>query len=343
MRIGLVAPPWIPVPPPAYGGTEAIVDTLARGFAAAGHDVLLAAASGSTCPVPKVPGPPATDGSKIGDGLDELRHSVFAFEAMEDVDVIHDHTLSGPLYRHRPGSIPIAATAHLPFSDDNFSSIYRAMAADTALIAISHHQADSAPGIKIRKVIHHGIDTGSVPIGAGDGGYASFLGRMHPGKGLPEAIEAARLAQVPLRIAAKMYSAEEHEYYSTVVAPLLGPDVEYLGELNSTEKFVFLGGSIALINPIQWSEPFGMAMIEALATGTPVVSTPRASAPEIVSDGVTGYLRSTPAELAKGLLAAAGLDRRECRLAAETYFSAARMVSEHLALYEELLGEPTPA
>ncbi|MFK4295930.1 glycosyltransferase involved in cell wall biosynthesis [Arthrobacter sp. GAS37] len=338
MRIGLVAPPWIPVPPPAYGGTESIIDILARGLVAAGHDVLLAAASGSTCPVAKVPGPPLADGSRIGNGTDELRHSVYAFAAMDDVDLIHDNTLAGPLYRHRPQGTPIVATAHLPFSAENHD-IYQAMATDTAIIAISHHQADTAPGIKIRRVIHHGIDTQSVPLGAGDGGYACFLGRMHPGKGLPEAIETARLAQVPLRIAAKMYSAEEHEYYAAVIAPLLGPDVEYLGELNAADKFVLLGGSVALLNPLQWDEPFGMAMIESLASGTPVVATFRGSAPEIVAEGVTGYLRSSPPELAEALIAAATLDRGECRRAAENYFSAERMVAEHLALYEELLAE----
>lgn len=337
MRIGLVAPPWIPVPPPAYGGTESIIDILARGLSAAGHDVLLAAASGSTCPVAKVPGPPPADGSRIGNGTDELRHSVYAFAAMEDVDLIHDNTLAGPLYRHRPRGIPLAATAHLPFSAENHD-IYQAMATDTAIIAISKHQADSAPGIKVRRVIHHGIDTQSVPFGTGDGGYASFLGRMHPGKGLPEAIETARMARIPLRIAAKMYSAEEHEYYSAVIAPLLGPDVEYLGELNAADKFVLLGGSVALLNPIQWDEPFGMAMIEALATGTPVVATFRGSAPEIVSEGVTGYLGSNPPELASALIAATALDRSECRRAAETYFGAERMVAEHLELYAELLA-----
>jgi len=136
-----------------------------------------------------------------------------------------------------------------------------------------------------------------------------------------------------------MYSAEEHEYYAAVIAPLLGPDVEYLGELNAADKFVLLGGSVALLNPLQWDEPFGMAMIESLAAGTPVVATFRGSAPEIVSEGVTGYLRSSPPELAEAVIAAAALDRAECRHAAENYFSAERMVAEHLTLYEELLAE----
>ncbi|HKU30045.1 MAG TPA: glycosyltransferase [Arthrobacter sp.] len=342
MRIGLVAPPWIPVPPPAYGGTEAVVDILARGLSAAGHEVLLAAASGSTCPVAKIPGPAPADGSRIGFGVDELRHAAFAFAAMADMDVIHDHTLAGPLYRHRPGNMPMVATAHLPFSEENHD-IYQAMSADTAIVAISHHQAQSSSRIAVRRVIHHGIDTSSIPVGAGDGGYASFLGRMDPGKGLPEAIEAARLAGVPLRIAAKMYSAEEQEYYSDVIAPMLGPGVEYLGELNATDKYTLMGGSVALLNPIQWSEPFGMAMIEALATGTPVVATHRGSAPEIVSEGTTGYLGTTPLELADALIAAAALDRGACRDAAETYFSAERMVAEHLALYEELLSGKQPS
>lgn len=131
-----------------------------------------------------------------------------------------------------------------------------------------HHQARSAPDLSISRVIHHGIDTALVPVGRGDGGYACFLGRMNPDKGLTQAIAAARLARIPLRIAAKMHNGEEHEYFRTVIVPLLGPDVQYLGELKTADKYALLGGAVALLNPIQWPEPFGMVTIEALATGT---------------------------------------------------------------------------
>ena len=342
MRIGLIAPPWIPVPPPAYGGIESIVDVLARGLTAAGHEVLLAAAAGSTCPVPKVPGAPAADPATMGACADELRHSVFAYEAMGGVDLIHDHTLAGPLYRHRPEKTPLITTAHGPLTG-GLAGIYHAMTAEASLIAISHHQARSAPDLRISRVIHHGINTGAVPVGRGEGGYACFLGRMHPDKGVPQAIGAARLARMPLRIAAKMHNRDEHEYFRTVIEPLLGPDVEYLGELNTADKYALLGGAVALLNPIQWPEPFGMVMIEALAAGTPVIATPRGSAPEIIDDGATGFLRGGISELAAALNEAGTLDRRGCRHAAETRFSAQRMVAEHLRLYgEALTGVPVP-
>ncbi|WP_427017900.1 glycosyltransferase [Pseudarthrobacter sp. P1] len=337
MRIGLVAPPWIPVPPPAYGGIESMVDTLARGLAAAGHEVLLAASADSTCPVDLLPGLPVGDAASIGACVDELRHSIIAYAGMADVDIIHDHTLAGGLYRHRPPTMPVAVTAHGPFAA-GLGDVYRAIARDAALVAISHHQAGTAPASVVRQVIHHGLNTAAVRLGTGDGGYACFLGRMHPSKGLLQAIQAALLAQMPLRIAAKMYAPEEHEYFSAVIKPLLGPQIEYLGELNTADKYALLGGAVALLNPIQWPEPFGMVMIEALATGTPVVSTPRGSAPEIVQDGLTGYLRGGLHGLAEALLAAAALDRGACRRAAEAQFSAERMVAEHVGFYEELLG-----
>ncbi|MET3923448.1 glycosyltransferase family 4 protein [Arthrobacter sp. UYEF20] len=340
MRIGLIAPPWIQVPPPAYGGIESVIDVLARGLAAAGHEVLLAAAAGSTCPVEQVPGAPAGDLSRMGMCADELAHSVFAYEAMAAVDLVHDHTLAGPLYRHRPEKTPLVTTAHGPLTG-GARPIYRAMTAEASLIAISHHQARSAPDLRISRVIHHGIDTATVPLGRGDGGYACFLGRMHPDKGMLQAIGAARLARMPLRIGAKMQSRDEHEYFRAVIVPLLGSDVEYLGELNTAEKYTLLGGAVALLNPIQWPEPFGMVMIESLAAGTPVIATPRGSAPEIVDDGATGFLRGGIRHLAAALRQAETLDRRRCRRVAETRFSARRMVSDHIRLYQEALaGRP---
>ena len=156
------------------------------------------------------------------------------------------------------------------------------------MVAISHHQASTADGVPVAGVIHHGLDLDAIPVGRGDGGYASFLGRMAPEKGPREAALAARAAGVPLRMAAKLREPAEREYFAAEVEPLLCSDVEFLGELGWAEKLELVGGSFALLNPMQWPEPFGLVMIEALATGTPVVATPVGSAPEIVDDGVTG-------------------------------------------------------
>jgi len=166
---------------------------------------------------------------------------------------------------------------------------------------------------------------------------------MSPEKGPREAALVARAAGVPLRMAAKVREPTEREYFDAEIKPLLCSDVEFLGELGCAEELELVGGSFALLeNPLQWAEPFGLGMIEALATGTPVVATPVGSAPEIVHDGVTGFLRSRSLSLAAALLDASQLDRAACRAVAVRRFSTERMVAEHVRLYEKLLLDPTP-
>ncbi|GIH15824.1 glycosyltransferase family 4 protein [Rugosimonospora africana] len=336
MRIGLISTPWTPLPPPAYGGLEAVVDHLARGFAAAGHEVLVAATEDSTCPVPLVPGCPPADPGGTWLTEAELAQVVRAYRAMDGMDVIHDHTLAGPLCLLRPPGVPVVTTNHGPYRAP-LLDIYRAMDRHAAIVAISHHQASTAEGVRIARVIHHGIDVEAIPVGDGTGGYFCFLGRMSPRKGVREAALVAREAGVPLRIAAKIQDGTEREYFDDAVAPLLGGDVEYVGELAATEKYALLGGATALLNPVQWPEPFGLVMIEALATGTPVVATASGAAPELIDDGVTGYLRGDIAGLAACLPRTRDLDRRRCREEARRRFAADRMVAEHLDLYAELL------
>ena len=335
VRIGLISTPWTALPPPAYGGIEGVVDGLARGFQAAGHDVLLAAPGDSQCPVPLVPDAPAADVDGMGLTEVEMGHIVRAYEAMRDMDLIHDHTLAGPLYRHRPSDMPIVTTNHGPFRAQ-LRDIYRMMARDVALIAISRHQASTAD-VPVARVIHHGIDVEAVPVGRGGGGYACFLGRMNPSKGVREAAIVARQAGVPLRIAAKMQDRGEREYFESAITPLLDSDVEYLGELNTAEKYELLGGAVALLNPIQWPEPFGLVMIESLAAGVPVVATGCGAAPEIIDDRVTGYLRDDIDGLAEGLRDATNLDREDCRRVALSRFSVQRMVADHIDLYTQLV------
>ena len=340
MRVGLIAPPWLSVPPKGYGGTEHVVDRLARGLEAAGHDVLLAAAAGSTCPVPMVEGlPPAAVGGSPGDQvMSELRHVIRAYDAMQRVDIIHDHTVAGPLTAPRPLRVPVVTTNHGTFVCA-LRDVYRRVAPEIPVIAISRHQASLAGDIPVRRVIHHGIDTDAIPVGDGRGGYAAFLGRMSPDKGAREAVLLARKAGVPLRLAAKMKEDGERQYFDECVEPLLGPDAEYVGELDTAEKYELLGGAMALLNPIQWDEPFGLVMIEALACGTPVVATTAGSAPELVDDGVTGYTRGDLADLPDALLAAPALSRHVCREVAATKFSVKAMTDAHVNLYAEVAAE----
>jgi glycosyltransferase involved in cell wall biosynthesis len=256
-----------------------------------------------------------------------------AYAALDGVDVVHDHTVAGPLCLCPPRGTPVVTTNHGPFNDD-LNPIYAEESRQgVAVIAISRHQKSTARNVKIAAVIHHGIDVVDIPIGDGAGGYACTLGRMTPAKGIREAILVAREAGVPLRIAAKMREPLEREYFDECVRPLLGGDVEYLGELNAEEKYRLLGGAFALLNPIQWPEPFGLVMIEALACGTPVIATGCGSAPEIIDDGDTGFVRAELSALAKVLHRAAELDRNRCREKAVSCFSTERMVAEHIQLY----------
>lgn len=337
MRIGLIAGPWIPVPPPAYGGIERVVDSLARGFAAAGHEVLLAVPSDSECPVPRVSGMRVSEPAELGSTLSELSHVIRAYRGMRGMDVIHDHTLAGPLYTHRPSLVPLVTTIHGRLTPSAVD-VYRAIGRSASIIAISRDQVSHAPDVPIARVIHHGLDLSTVPRGAGQGGYVCFVGRMCPDKGVLEAIAIARKAGFPLRIAAKMREPEELRYFREVVEPRLGSNEEFVGEIGDAEKYVLMGDAYAFLNPIQWPEPFGLVMIEALATGTPVVGTPVGAAPEVVDHGTTGYLASV-SDLPALLPRAAALSRTACRASVEERFSSHRMVADHLELFGQILEQ----
>ena len=341
MRIGLVVAPWIPIPPVGYGGIERVVDCLARGFIAAGHEVLLAAASDSTCPAPLAPGMRPSERTELGFTLSELSHVIRAYEGLGGVDIIHDHTLAGPLVGRRRSGVPVVTTIHGPLIPAS-ADLYRAMAANTAIIGISRDQTSHVPDVPVTRVIHHGMDVSAVPAGSGKGGYVCFVGRICPDKGVLEAIHIARRAGIPLRIAAKMREPDEIAYFRSVIEPLLGSNEEFLGEMGDADKYRLMGEAMAFLNPIQWSEPFGLVMIESLSTGTPVVGTPIGSAPEIVDHGKTGYL--APAEqLHRFLPLAAELDRSHCRNRALQLFSTERMVANHLDHYAKLIDKAPAA
>ncbi len=186
-------------------------------------------------------------------------------------------------------------------------------------------------------MIHHGVDVAGFSVGDGAGGYAVFLGRMSPDKGVHTAIAVARSAGVPLRIACKMQEPAELAYSRAVIEPQLGGDIEYVGEVGGQDKLALLGGARCLLKPIAWPEPFGMVMIEALACGTPVVATPVGAVGEIVDDGITGFVRAAPAELALAVLAAGDLDRPACRRTVVQRFSIARMAEHHVRLYRSVV------
>jgi glycosyltransferase involved in cell wall biosynthesis len=348
MRIGLVAPPWTPVPPPLYGGIELVVDELARGFQTEGHEVTLFTTGDSTCPVPRRWVLAKAQGTRIGMAVPELRHVLGAYAVLDHCDLVHDHTLAGPLLAAAratgsdPGP-PVVTTVHGPLNED-LVDLYQALGDRVPIVCISEAQHRAAPHIPVARVIHHGIDASLFPVGDGkgdDGGpYCLFLGRMAPDKGAHRAITVARKAGLRLLMAAKMREPWEVRYFTEMVEPLLGPDAVYLGEVPHEQKLDLLGGATALLFPIRWNEPFGLVMLEAMACGTPVLAFSEGAAPEVVEQARTGFLCADEEEMIDALARIDEIDRSDCRAAVEGYFSTRRMVADHLSLFDSLVHGP---
>ena len=339
MKIGLIAPPWVPIPPRLYGGIEVVVDHLATGFQAAGHEVILFTTGDSTCPVDRRFALPVAQGWRIGAAVPELIHVTAAYDAMveEGVDIVHDHSMVGPFYCERYADLPVVTTVHGPLEGE-LQHVYERIDRRVPIIAISEAQRRPVPHIRIARVIHHGVNAEDFPFGAGDGGYFLFLGRMSPDKGAHRAMEACFKARVPLIMAAKMREAAEFEYFEQYVQPYLNEELVYLGEVPHEKKLELLAGARGLLFPIRWNEPFGMVMIEAMACGTPVLAFPEGAAPEVVQDGKTGFLCHDEADLCEAIDRVDTISRAECRASVEGYFSTRRMVDEHVALFEQILA-----
>jgi glycosyltransferase involved in cell wall biosynthesis len=346
LRIGIIAPPWIPVPPPAYGGIEQVVAGLVRCLAQRGHTVHLVAAPGSsvpvghrlTCPLRDVP-------SAIGDVVPDAAHVGAAYEALEDEDIILDHTgLAGAVAgsRARP---PVLHVIHGALDAASLRA-HQAVSPPARWVAISRAQSRTARGLDIAAVCWNGIEVAAMPFTASPGSYLAFVGRMAPEKGVEAAIRIARWAGVPLRMAAKCREPGEKAFFDHAVRPLMDGGVEWLGEVTVAERNDLLAGASALVFPISWAEPFGMVMIEAMACGTPVLATPRGAVPEVVRDGVTGYVRDVD-ELIGAVAKIPAIDRAACRRHVEQAFSDEAMTSGYEramcgVLEGELLGVEAP-
>jgi len=337
VRIAIIATPWAPVPPALYGGIEQAVDGQARGLARAGHDVLLFTTGDSTCPVPRGWVLEESEGERMGFTVPELRHVMGAYEAVQDYDIIHDHTVLGPIYADRFPDIPVVTTIHGPFNTE-LLDVYRRLTERVSLIAISNAQRKPAPDIRVARVIHHGVDAAEFPYGDGGGDYVLFLGRMSPDKGAHRAIEAAEKAGARLLLAGKCREPWERAYFDQDIAPHLGDDIQYVGEVGHEEKLRLLAGARATLFPIRWNEPFGLVMIESLACGTPVLAFSEGAAVEVVDDGRTGHLCRDETEMAEAIHTVDAIARVDCRAAVEGYFSRERMIREHVELFEDLLA-----
>lgn len=321
------------VPPRSYGPWEQVASTLAEGLVARGHDVTLFATADSTTSARLHAEAPAgyEEESDVDAKVYEALHIAAAFERADEFDVISNQFDFLPLVFSRLVRTPVVTTIH-GFSSERIVPVYRAY--DDVAHYVSISDSDRHPSLSYAATIHHGIELDRFTVGPGDGGYLLFLGRIHPDKGTATAIDVARRAGRPLVIAGVV---QDEDYFRREVEPHVdGSAVSYVGPVGPAERDRLLGGAAALLHLIDFDEPFGLSVVESLATGTPVVATPRGSMPELLSDGVTGFLVHGVAEAVRAVERVGELDRATCRREAETRFSAERMVVDYERLFAEI-------
>jgi glycosyltransferase involved in cell wall biosynthesis len=345
MRIAQVAPLYESVPPKLYGGTERVVSYLTEELVGQGHDVTLFATADSMTSAQLIPAcPEALRLNKTA--TDHFAHHVVmleqVFQRKHDFDIVHFHVdyLHYPLSRRE--QLVNLTTLHGRLDIPDLVPVYKVFQ-DMPVVSISDAQRKPLPWINWQGTVHHGMPPDRLTFRPGKGNYLAFLGRISPEKGLDQAIQIALRLDMPLKIAAKVDPADE-EYFQTVIKPELDhPLVEFVGEIGYPDKNDFLGDAIALLFPINWSEPFGLVMMESIACGTPVIAYPRGSVPEIIEDGVSGFLVHNVEQAVKAVKRISQIDRRRCRRRFEQRFTATRMGDQYLKLYERLVnGQSEP-
>jgi glycosyltransferase involved in cell wall biosynthesis len=345
MRIAQVAPLYEAVPPRRYGGTERVVAYLTEALVERGHDVTLFASGDSVTRARLAPG--CRQGLRLGGTVADpvglhLAMLLEVYERAREFDVIHCHTdyLGLPLARAAP--TPTVLTLHGRLDIPELHPLYRAFP-EVALVSVSNAQRTPLAHLSWAATVHHGLPCNLYRFRHAPGDYLVFLGRISPEKRPDAAIRVAVHAGRRLRIAAKVDPADR-VYFEQVIRPLLDhPLVEFLGEVDDRTKEELLGHALALLFPIDWPEPFGLVLVEALACGTPVIARRRGSVPEIVTDGRTGYLRETEDEMVAAVRAVASLSRAACREAFEQRFCVERMVAAYERVYAAARRETAPA
>ena len=339
MKILEIAPPWFAVPPAGYGGIEWVVALLADGLVDNGHDVTLYASGGSTTKAKLVsPFETPPGGPNIGKVYYDLVHAVGAYKHAGEFDIVHDHSgIVGPAIGIQTGRT-IVHTLHGPFTDEA-KHIYRTLSPPLKLVAISEAQRAFCPDLDYAGTVYNGVALDKHPFRRNKEDFLLFLGRVNKEKGPELAVEAAKRAGMKLVMAVKMSEDHEQVYWRDVVEPLMTGSEEIIGEITVEEKADLLGRARAVLFPIQWPEPFGLVMAEANACGTPVIAFANGAAPEVIADGVTGFLVRTFDEFVEAIKRVDEIDAKACRAHVEAKFSAQAMTAGYEAVFENVLRQ----
>ncbi len=345
LRIAMLAPPWIPVPAPAYGGIEEVVRLLSAGLTGAGHDVTLFAPPGSDSTADVVTVLEASHPDEIEKAQFEADHVARAFGAIDEAaergepfDVVHDHVGHTALAMADRVDAALVHTLHGPFTEDA-CRFYAQHGAKACIVAISQAQLDDAPPeMGGGRVVHNPIDCAEWPFHEEKDDFLLWIGRMSPDKGPDRAIAAAREAGVPVVLAGPVQPGQE-SYFAERVEPALGDGVEYVGEADAARKRDLYGRARALLMPIRWPEPFGLVMVEALACGTPVIAFPEGSAPEVVEDGRTGFVVDDEHAMAAAVGRLGEIDPHDCRATCEERFGVPAVVRGYEEVYRSAMTD----
>jgi glycosyltransferase involved in cell wall biosynthesis len=341
MRVAMLAPPWIPVPPPGYGGIEQVIALLAAELTERGNTVALFAAPGTESRAEVLSPLEGPHPDEIQMSLYEVDHVASTFARIEEseqgFDLIHDHCGFAAFAFADRIDTPMVHTLHGPFTDET-TAFYARHGYKAKAVALSRYQAEQAPDeLDVVAVIGNPMVVDDFPFRAEKDGYLLWIGRFNPDKGPGRAIAAAREADAPLVLAGPVQPGNEDFFASEVEPHLDGERVRYIGEVGE-EKGELYGGASALLMPIRWPEPFGLVMTEAMACGTPVIAFPEGSAPEIVIDGETGFVVEDEREMAAAVSRLGEIDPERCRESARERFDVTAIGEAYEQAYERVAG-----
>lgn len=342
IRIAQVAPLYESVPPKLYGGTERVVSYLTEELVRNGHEVTLFASGDSRTSAKLHAGYPTA--LRLA-GLSQIAHfgiglhlPMFSklYRESDQYDIIHSHLDYWLMPFAEVVATPTITTMHGRLDIESLHQVYRSFS-DHPVVSISNAQRGPMPWMNWMDTVYHGVPRDLLKFNPAKGKYLAFLGRISPEKRPDLAIEVARRAGIPLKIAAKVDPVDQ-QYFTDVIKPKLREGgVEYIGEIADDQKSEFLGNALALLFPIDWPEPFGLVMIEALACGTPVIAAPRGSVPEVLRDGVTSFLASDVGAMVAAVNKVESLSRVKCREEFDRRFTSEVMARNYERLYEALI------